>query len=87
MGRGRLLWTMVFLNPREATCLARFRARPWEPEKYPTKEEQDARLPLLLDWAHEYYSRTDDMSLGAHRRLFESFTGAKREIRAPGDCQ
>ena len=71
---------IVFLNPSEATCLAHCRARPWESEKYPTKEEQDARLPLLLDWVRGYYSRTDDMSLAIHRRLFDSFRGVKREI-------
>ena len=71
---------MVFLNPGEATCLANCRARPWEPEKYSSKTEQDAKLPFLLDWVRAYYSRTDDLSLSAHRRLFDSFNGAKREI-------
>ena len=71
---------MVFLNPGEAACLAHCRARPWEPEKYPTKAEQDANLPLLLDWVRGYYSRADDMSLMAHRRLLDSFSGAKREM-------
>jgi adenylate kinase family enzyme len=75
---------MVFLNPSEETCLAHCRARSWEPEKYPTEEEQDARLPLLLDWVHGYYSRTDDMSLATHRRIFDTFSGAKREIGVTG---
>ena len=71
---------MVFLNPGEAACLAHCCGRPWEPEKYPSKAEQDAKLPFLLDWVRRYYSRTDDLSLSTHRRLFESFNGAKREI-------
>jgi len=71
---------MVFLNPGEGTCLAHCRARPWEPNKYSTQVEQDAKLSLLLDWVHGYYSRTDDMSLSTHRRLFDSFNGAKREM-------
>lgn len=71
---------MVFLNPGEEACLANCRARPWEPKKYPTQAEQDARLPFLLDWVRGYYSRTDDLSLHAHRRLFNSFIGVKREI-------
>jgi len=75
---------MVFLNPGEGVCLANCRARPWEPEKYPTKAEQDAKLPFLLDWVRGYYSRTDDLSLSAHRRLFESFTGTKQEMGATG---
>jgi len=73
---------MVFLNPGEAACLANCRARPWEPKKYPTQTEQDARLVFLLDWVRGYYSRTDDLSLQAHRRLFESFNGTKQEVGA-----
>ena len=73
---------IVFLNPGEATCLANCRARPWEPNKYLTQAEQDAKLAFLLDWVRGYYSRTDDLSLQAHRRLFESFNGAKQEVGA-----
>ena len=73
---------MVFLNPGEAACQAHCRARPWEPGKYPTQAEQDAKLPFLLDWVRGYYSRADDMSLATHQRLFDSFSGAKREIEA-----
>ena len=75
---------IVFCNPPEEVCLANCRARPWEPNKFKTKEEQDRWLPALLDWVHAYYSRTDDLSLSAHRRLFESFDGAKQEIGAIG---
>lgn len=71
---------MVFLNPGEAACLENCRARPWEPGKYPSKAEQDAKLPFLLDWVRSYYTRTDDMSLATHRRTFDSFSGTKREI-------
>jgi adenylate kinase family enzyme len=73
---------MVFMNPGEAVCLRNCIARPWEGHKYGTKREQDAKLPLLLDWVRAYYSRSDDMSLRAHRRLFDSFDGRKREITA-----
>ena len=78
---------MVFLNPGEAACLANCRARPWEPNKYPTQAEQDAKLAFLLDWVRGYYSRTDALSLQAHRRLFESFNGAKQEVGATGILQ
>lgn len=71
---------MVFLNPAEELCLRNCRTRPWEPAKYSTKEEQDAELPLLLEWVRGYYTRSDDMSLTAHRRLFDAFNGTKREI-------
>ncbi len=75
---------MVFCNPPEEVCLANCRARPWEPNKFKTKEEQDNWLPALLDWVHAYYTRDDDLSLAAHRRLFDAFEGAKREVLENG---
>ncbi len=80
----RLLGTcteMIFVNPGEAACLRNCRARPWEPAKYASKSAQDEKLPLLLAWVSAYYSRSDDMSNAAHRRLYDSFTGPKREVR------
>lgn len=73
---------IVFMNPGESTCVSNCQTRPWEPHKYSSKEEQDAKLAFLLDWVRGYYSRSDDMSLQAHQRLFESYIGKKREITA-----
>ncbi len=68
-----------FLNPGVDACVANCRARPWGPHKYPSKEEQDARLDFLLDWVREYATRADEYSLAAHRRLYDAFGGTKRE--------
>ena len=73
---------LVFMNPGVETCLSNCQARPWEAHKYASKEEQDAHLPFLLDWVRGYDTRSDDMSLQAHRRLFDSYAGPKREITA-----
>lgn len=70
---------MVFLNPGIETCIANARQRPWEPHKYASAEAQDANLPMLIDWISQYEQRSDDCSLLAHRRLYESFSGLKRE--------
>ena len=56
------------------------RARPWEPHKYASKAEQDANLPLLLDWVRDYETRDDEFSLRSHRRLYDNFAGLKREL-------
>ena len=69
-----------FLNPGLEVCLANCRARPWEPEKYPSKEAQDQKLEFLLNWVREYESRTDEYSLARHRELFEGFRGPKVEL-------
>ena len=68
-----------FLNPGVEACIANCRARPWEPEKYPSKEAQDQKLDFLLDWVREYESRADEYSLARHRELFEGFRGPKVE--------
>ena len=76
---------IIFLNPSLEVCLANCHARPWEPNKFKTREEQDQWLPALLDWVRAYYTRTDDLSLLAHRRLFDSFHGARQEIHSKAE--
>lgn len=71
---------LVFLNPGKESCCNHCRARPWEPHKYPSKEEQDQRLAFLLTWVGEYYTRTGDMSLEGHRAVFEEYPGPKIEL-------
>ena len=75
---------LVFIDPGEETCLAHCRARPWEPHKYASKAEQDAKLEFLLGWVAGYYTRDDDMSHAAHRALYDAYDGPKRLVtRAP----
>jgi len=68
-----------FLNPGIEACVRNCRARPFEPRKYASMEEQNARLDFLLSWVREYAEREDEYSLVAHRRLFDGFSGSKRE--------
>ena len=71
-----------FLNPGVEACIAHCRARPWEPEKYASPEEQDERLAFLLEWVRQYDTRTDEYGLPWHRAIFEGFAGPKREYGA-----
>lgn len=82
--QARCTW-MLFLNPGESVCLTHCRARPWEPEKYPSAEAQNSRLAFLLDWVRGYYHRDDELSLAAHRRIFEAFPGRKNELTSAVD--
>ncbi|TVP48558.1 MAG: shikimate kinase [Gemmatimonadales bacterium] len=66
-----------FLNPGVEVCVANCLARPWEPEKYPSKEAQDEMLDFLIGWVREYESRADEYSLARHRALFDGFGGTK----------
>jgi adenylate kinase family enzyme len=71
---------LILLDPGEETCVANCRRRPWEPHKYASKEEQDARLDYLLAWVREYYHRDGPMSLRAHRALYDAYAGPKRRL-------
>ena len=72
-----------FLNPGMEACVRNCRARPFEPHKYASMVEQNARLDFLLSWVREYAVREDEYSLAAHRRLFEAFPGQKHEYTDP----
>lgn len=76
---------LVFLNPGREACLANNARRPWEPHKYASMEAQNAMLDTLQAWVGGYYERDDDWSYAAHRRLFDTYSGARREyLCSPG---
>jgi hypothetical protein len=72
---------LIFLNPGAESCKAHCSSRPWEPHKYASKEEQDAKLQFLLSWVDDYYCREGSMSLAAHRAIFDGYAGRKVELQ------
>lgn len=78
---------LLFLNPGVEQCLANCSARPWEPHKYPSEEEQAKYLTFLLDWVRDYYSRSGPMSLLGHRACFDGYAGYKREFTRQVDME
>ena len=74
---------LIFLNPGLEACLKNNRARPWEPHKYTSRQDQDAMLETLQAWVTSYYQRTDAWSYAAHRALFDAFEGRKIEHTSP----
>jgi adenylate kinase family enzyme len=77
--------TLYLLNPGIETCVAHCRARPWEPGKFPSREEQDEHLEELIRWVRTYEKRIDEYGLARHRALLASFGGRKREFTDPGE--
>jgi len=71
---------LLFVDPGVDACVANCRSRPWEPHKYASKAEQDAKLEFLLSWVGGYCTRDDDLSLSAHQALFESYRGPKLRL-------
>lgn len=74
-----------FLNPGVAVCVAHCRARPWEPAKHASPEQQAALLETLIAWVRDYETRDDEYGLRRHRRIFARFAGPKREYRHVAD--
>lgn len=73
---------LIFMDLPIAACVKNARNRPWEPHKYPSKEAQDANLPMLIEWITDYAARSDTFSLGAHKTLFDAYQGNKKRIVA-----
>jgi adenylate kinase family enzyme len=71
---------LVFMNPGLESCLANNARRPWEPEKYETPELQESMYSNLIEWVTSYYTRTDNWSYAAHRRVFDEYRGRKEEV-------
>ena len=76
----------LFLNPPIETCLAHHAARPWEPHKYESPEEQAARLPMLEAWVRSYEDREDQFGQGAHRAAFDGAGCAKLELLSASEA-
>jgi len=74
---------LIFLNPGVDACVAHCRLRPWEPEKFSSRQEQDENLDNLIQWVRSYETRADEYGLSRHRALYESFHGKKSEFTHP----
>lgn len=75
--------TLIFLNPGMDACVAHCRARPWEPEKFPTAAAQADHLANLIEWVRAYPTRDDEYGLARHRTLYDVFSGHKCELTDP----
>ncbi len=78
---------LIFLNPGVDVCMAHCRSRPWEPEKFSSRQEQDENLDNLLHWVRSHDTRADEYGLSRHRALYQSFEGKKRELCDPGEYE
>lgn len=74
---------IIFLDLPIETCIIHAKNRPWEPHKYPSKQDQDNNLPMLIDWIKAYETRTDTFSKLAHQKLYNRFMGKKTIIHKP----
>lgn len=76
---------LIFLNPGIGVCVTHCLSRPWEPDKFRSKAEQDKNLENLLAWVASYQTRSDEYGLVRHRALYQRFLGKKRELTNAAD--
>ncbi|MCX7553202.1 AAA family ATPase [Marinicella sp. S1101] len=70
----------IFMNLSVKQCQENAKNRPWESHKYASKADQDANLPMLLDWIAAYETREDEFSYQAHEALYNAFSNDKKQI-------
>ncbi len=68
---------IIFLNLSIEQCVENAKARPWEPDKYESKEAQDANLDMLIKWIKDYKERDDVFSFNSHMQFYEEFNDKK----------
>lgn len=78
---------LILLNPGVEACVAHCHARPWEPEKFASRAEQDENLANLIAWVRAYETRDDEYGLRRHRALFDGFAGRKQEFTDPSQYE
>lgn len=72
---------LVWLDLDVDTCVANCRARPFEPHKFASREEQDRHLEFLIAWVRGYGERDGELGRREHASLFEAYQGPKRVLR------
>lgn len=75
---------LILLDPGVEQCVAHCEARPWEPHKYASKQEQDDRLAFLVQWVRDYPARGGELGRADHMACFDDYEGPKvRLTQAP----
>ncbi|EJM13128.1 adenylate kinase-like kinase [Pseudomonas sp. GM18] len=65
---------LIWLCLEDEDCVNNIRQRE------ATRDEKEELLIALLDWAGSYRTREGSSGFAAHQRLFEGFSGSKRQL-------
>lgn len=77
----------IYLDLSVGQCIENARKRPFEPEKYATRQAQDENLAMLVQWISDYPVRKDELSQSAHEALYSAFGGVKYRCREAEDIE
>lgn len=67
----------ILLDMPWELCRRRLEKRGSESKKHMSRTQSSEGLKKLIDWAQQYYARTNLKSKIGHQQLFESFKGTK----------
>lgn len=74
--------TLIFLEIPWPVCLQRLTLRGSVSKAHMGREQSDAGLSELVQWAGDYSSRQGSSGHAAHLALFESFKGQRLKLRS-----
>jgi adenylate kinase family enzyme len=76
---------LIWLDMEWAICKLRLEQRGSESKEHLDREQSQAGLARLLEWAEKYYERTDLRSYSGHNALFETFGKCRLRLREESD--
>jgi adenylate kinase family enzyme len=76
---------LIWLDIDWPTCRDRLVKRGSESKKHMGREESEQGLRNLVEWASQYYKRTNARSYEGHRKLMMSFQGQRVHLKSVAD--
>jgi adenylate kinase family enzyme len=77
--------SLVWLDIDWPTCQARLLKRGSESRQHLGRAESEQGLKNLVEWASQYYERTNARSYAGHRKLMEDFPGRKVHLKSQAE--
>lgn len=74
--------TLIWLDMPWELCRSRLESRGSESKKHLNRVQSEEGLRRLLEWASQYYYRTDKRSQRGHRSLFDLYAGEKVRLKS-----
>lgn len=74
--------TLIWLDIEWSICRARLERRGSESKSHMDRQQLETGLSKLVQWASNYYTRTDKRSFHGHQEMFNQFDGARIHVKS-----
>ena len=78
--------TLIWLDVTWDLCRSRLLKRGSESKKHMGRKQSQDGLLNLIEWASQYYNRTDLRSYSGHQSLFNAFQGNKVRLKSEDEA-